>query len=94
MRWLCYGGASICIAFYVAQIVHDIFICIPVQKDYNPKLSGHCLPSGVAGSVNGIFNVYHRLVHLPIASASCLVSADEVVPKIAIDGIVRGWSIV
>ena len=57
MRWLCYAGSFVCIAFYVAELFHSIFVCIPVQKDYNPKIPGHCLPSRVGGSVTGIFNV-------------------------------------
>lgn len=57
MRWLCYAGAFVCTALYVAQFFHNIFICIPIQKDYNPKLLGHCLPSRVGGSVTAIFNV-------------------------------------
>lgn len=57
MRWLCYTGAIVCTALYTAQFFHDIFICIPVQKNYNPKLPGHCLPSRVGGSVTAIFNV-------------------------------------
>ncbi|KAF2234992.1 hypothetical protein EV356DRAFT_532274 [Viridothelium virens] len=57
MKWLCYGGAFVCTDLYISQIFHDIFICIPVQKDWDPRLSGHCLPSGVGGSVTGIFNV-------------------------------------
>ena len=57
MRWLCYAGAFICTAFYVAEIFHDLFICIPVQEDYDPKLPGHCLPSGVGGSITAIFTV-------------------------------------
>ena len=57
MRWICWAGAFVCTAFYVAEIFHDLFICIPVQKDYNPKIPGHCLPNGVGGSITGIFNV-------------------------------------
>ena len=57
LRWLCYGGAFVCTCLYVAEIFHDIFICIPVQKDWDPRLPGQCLPSGVAGSVTAIFNV-------------------------------------
>ena len=57
MRWLCYAGAFVCTALYVAEIFHDIFICVPVQKDYDPKVPGHCLPSGVGGSITAIFNV-------------------------------------
>ena len=69
MRWFCYAGASVCIAFYFAETFHDIFICIPVQKDYNPRLPGHCLPNRVGGSVTAIFNVisdlYILLLPLP-----------------------------
>ena len=70
MRWLCYGGAFVCTALYIAEVFHDIFICVPVQKQYNPKLPGHCLPSGVGGSVTGIFNVitdlYILILPLPL----------------------------
>lgn len=70
MRWLCNGGIFVCTALYIAEIFHDIFICIPVQKDYNPRLSGHCLPSGVGGSVTAIFNVitdmYIFILPLPL----------------------------
>ena len=69
MKWLCYGGAFVCTCLYVAQVFHDIFICIPVQKDWNPTIKGHCLPSGVGGSVTAIFNVisdlYIFLIPLP-----------------------------
>lgn len=57
MRWLCYGGVFVCTGFHVAQMFHDIFVCVPVQKAYDPRLPGHCLPSGVGGSVTAIFNV-------------------------------------
>ena len=57
MKWLCYAGAFVCTALYVANTFHDIFICVPVQKQYNPKVKGHCLPSEVGGSVTAIFNV-------------------------------------
>ena len=57
MGWLCYAGAFVCTALYVAQIFHHIFICIPVQKNYNPKFPGHCLPNRVGGSVTAVFNV-------------------------------------
>ena len=61
MRWLCYGGAFVNCALYISEVFHDIFICIPVEKDWNPKVPGHCLPSGVGGSVTGIFNVISDL---------------------------------
>ena len=57
MRWLCYGGAFVCTSLYIAAFFHDLFQCIPVQKDYNSKIPGHCLPAGVGGSVTAIFNV-------------------------------------
>ena len=69
MRWLCYAGAFVCTALYVAQLFHDIFICIPVQKNYNPKLPGHCLPSKVGGPVTAIFivitDLYILILPLP-----------------------------
>ena len=70
MKWLCYAGMFTCTALYTAEFFHDLFICIPVQKDWDPKLPGHCLPSGVGGSVTAIFNVisdfYILILPLPL----------------------------
>ena len=57
MKWLCRGGMLACSGLYVAAFFHDLFQCVPVQKEYDLKMPGHCLPNGTAGSVTGIFNV-------------------------------------
>ena len=70
MRWACYFGVFICTGLYVAEIFHDIFICSPVEKIFNPKLPGHCSLGGVGGSITSIFNVitdlYILILPLPI----------------------------
>lgn len=57
VKWLCIVAGVICVGLYMGQAIHDVFQCIPVQKDWEPSLAGHCLPNGVGGAVTAIFNV-------------------------------------
>jgi hypothetical protein len=61
MRWLCYAGVFVCTATYIAEFFHQIFICNPVQKDWDPRRLGHCLPNHISGSITAIFNVMSDL---------------------------------
>lgn len=57
------GGA------YTAILFSTVFRCSPVQKAWNPELSGHCLPLKgfpyASGAINVISDFYILVILIP-----------------------------
>ena len=68
MKRLIYGGVGFISATYTGFLIASILYCIPVEKDWNPTISGHCVPAPNLAYSNGAFNVASDIfvVFLPL----------------------------
>lgn len=68
MKRLIYAGVGCISATYIGFLIATIFFCIPVQKDWNPTVPGHCLRAQNLAYSSGAFNVASDIfvVFLPL----------------------------
>ena len=70
MRRLIYAGMVFVVSAYTTFLILTILLCIPIEKNYNASIDGHCLPSGTtsygSGALNVVSDIYVVFLPLPV----------------------------
>lgn len=69
-RYMVYFGIFACTVFYTAIFFRTLFICSPIEKNWQPFAAGYCQPSTISAYTIGIFNavsdIYILVLPLPL----------------------------